>query len=121
MLWRFLICALAAGNVYGALPHTWAMNIFIFLMIIHQICAFIYFNAPMFYLWEKLWGVQKKSLLIRIPSRLPISKSLTAYFILFLQPCIFQLLVVLALLPSLCWKSMQVTEQEYVTIYCLIL
>ncbi|DBA99393.1 TPA: Lymphocyte transmembrane adapter 1 [Trebouxia sp. C0006] len=61
------------GNVYGSLPHTWAMNISIFLMIIHQICAFIYFNAPLFYLWEKLWGIHEKSLFIRIPSRLPIT------------------------------------------------
>lgn len=65
----------AAGNVYGALPHTWGMNISIFLMILHQICAFIYYNAPLFYLWEKMWGIHEKSLWLRIPSRLPISKS----------------------------------------------
>ena len=63
-----------AGNVYGALPHTWAMNISIFLMIIHQICAFVYYNSPLFYMWEKLLGIHEKSLKIRIVSRLPISK-----------------------------------------------
>ncbi|KAK9820417.1 hypothetical protein WJX72_010066 [[Myrmecia] bisecta] len=61
------------GNVYGALPHTWAMNISIFLMIVHQICAFIYYNAPMFYMWEKMLGIHTSSLWIRIPSRLPIT------------------------------------------------
>ncbi|KAL3142835.1 Lymphocyte transmembrane adapter 1 [Trebouxia sp. C0009 RCD-2024] len=61
------------GNVYGALPHTWGMNISIFLMILHQICAFIYYNAPLFYLWEKMWGIHEKSLWLRIPSRLPIT------------------------------------------------
>ena len=53
------------------------MNISIFLMIVHQICAFIYYNAPLFYMWEKLLGIHEKNIWLRIVSRLPISKLLT--------------------------------------------
>ena len=107
-----LMYHVVAGNVYGALPHTWGMNISIFLMIIHQICAFIYFNAPLFYLWEKLWGIHEKPLWVCIPSRLPISKLLT----LLLYPA----LVVLVLDPPLCWEVQQVMTKHVSTSHLML-
>ena len=43
-------------------------------MILHQICAFVYYMAPLFYLAEKIAHVHHKSMWWKVPVRLPISK-----------------------------------------------
>eukprot|EP00891_Asterochloris_glomerata_P002298 jgi/Astpho2/2298/gw1.00040.45.1_t len=61
------------GNVFGALPHSTAMDIGITLMILHQICAFVYYMAPLFYLAEKIAHIHHKSMWWKVPVRLPIT------------------------------------------------
>jgi auxin influx carrier (AUX1 LAX family) len=65
--------ALANGNVYGVLPLNDLKRVSIYLMLIHQLIAFLLYCSPLFYMWEKLLGIHEKSIWVRAPARLPVS------------------------------------------------
>lgn len=59
-------------NVFGLLPVNTGLKIAVWLMVIHQFVAFALYTIPTLYMFEKLCGVHERSMLIRIPVRLPI-------------------------------------------------
>eukprot|EP00884_Botryococcus_braunii_P009818 jgi/Botrbrau1/18838/Bobra.177_2s0003.1 len=61
------------GNVFGSVPQSIWRQISICLMLIHQVAAFAYYSAPLYYLWEKFLHVHTSPYWIRIPLRYPVA------------------------------------------------
>ncbi|CAK0736775.1 hypothetical protein CVIRNUC_000801 [Coccomyxa viridis] len=72
------------GNVYGAMPASHVRSLSICLMLIHQICAFAYYSAPLYYITEKALRVHHKPFYIRVPCRYPVA--LLIWFCALLAP-----------------------------------
>lgn len=76
---RFVVRLLLAGNAFAIFPPTVQRDIGIVLMVAHQVVAYLLFIMPCVVLWEKIIKTHDKPLWIRLPSRLPVCKSLKCH------------------------------------------
>ena len=62
-----------AGNVYAYMPSSVARDIFIVLMVLHQVIVFGLFSFPLYFMAEKALGVHEGVYWKRVAVRLPIA------------------------------------------------
>ncbi|KAK9807255.1 hypothetical protein WJX73_003504 [Symbiochloris irregularis] len=72
------------SNSLAVVPASAARDVSIILMIMHQAVAYGLFVTPLYFMWEKAIGTHRKSLWIRLPSRIPVC--LFIWFIALLVP-----------------------------------
>lgn len=70
----YLAISLHAGNAFAIFPASPAKVVGIVLMVAHQLVAYGLFILPVCIMWEKLVKTHHKSLLWRLPSRLPVGE-----------------------------------------------
>lgn len=75
---------LRQSNALATVDPSPARTVAIVLMILHQAVAFGLFVTPLYFMWEKLIRTHRRSLWIRLPSRIPIV--LLIWFIALLIP-----------------------------------
>lgn len=61
----------AAGNWFQLAPSSVAKNVAVWLMILHNVQAWVLWMTAFGYMWEKMVGTHSKPMWIRLTSRLP--------------------------------------------------
>ncbi|CAM6091757.1 unnamed protein product [Calypogeia fissa] len=71
--WAFGDVLLTHANAFSVFPPSTARTVGLVFMITHQAVAFGLYVMPLFFMWEKLWGIHTAWFPLRVVMRLPVA------------------------------------------------